>query len=102
MADELAIEKLNLQDSSPTIDSLESLLHLVVKPSPDQLTHIISLTNLLTSNDVSKVFTGAASALFSDNSRMTTLVTNLVKVPDRTISMLRLDQSSIPPFIFPK
>ena len=76
MADELAIEKLNIQDSSPTIDSLESLLHLVVKPSPDQLTHIISLTNLLTSNNVSKEFTGAASALFSDNSRMTTLVTN--------------------------
>ena len=45
---------------------------------------ITSLTNLLTSNDVSKVFTEAAAAPISDNPRMTLLVTNLVKVPDLT------------------
>ena len=90
MAD-LALENLNLLDNSPTISSLESLLHLVIKPSPDQLSHITSLTNLLTSNDISKVFTEAAGAPISDNPRITALVINLVKVPDRTISMLGLD-----------
>ena len=45
---------------------------------------VTSLTNLLTSNDVSKVFTEAAAAPISDNPRMTPLVTNLVKVPDLT------------------
>ena len=91
---ELAIETLKLLENQPNISSFESLLHKVIEPSPDQLSHITSLANLLTNNGVSKVFTEAAAAPISDNPRRTALVINLVKVPDRTISMLGLDQSS--------
>ena len=61
----------------PSFSRFESLLHLAIKPSPDQITHITSLTNLLASNNASEVFTEAAAAPVNENPRITTLVTNL-------------------------
>ena len=100
--DDLDLKKMSLDENWPHLISLESLLSRVIAPAADQLTHIISLTSLLASNDISKVFTEAAHAADSENQRITRLVTNLVKVPDRTISMLGLDQATLPAHLYPK
>jgi len=96
------MNKLSLNSSSCAISSFESLLDLVIKPSPTQHTCILSLINKLANNEVVEVFTEAATAPPSENSKLTAMVTNLVKVPDRTLSIIGLDQSSLPTNLYPR
>jgi len=101
---ELSIASLSLSEDMLVMKSMsafEDLLLLVIKPSPDQILHITSLVNSLKENKLSEILSKAASSPDSENSRIIKMVDNLVRVPDRTISMIGLDQSKVPLEIYP-